>query len=103
MNKEIQKEIKNLEKLANKMPATKNQHRPDRDERSRKYQTQQEDQCPVYRMISTSGADRSSIETLFFRLLRYTEECHRSYDIYDSKIILRFPYEITQDLSVNDY
>ena len=103
ISKEIQKEIKTVEKLAKKMSTTKNQHRPDRDERSRTYQTQEEDQCPVYRMISKTSADGSSIQTLLFRLLRYIEECQRSYDIYDSRIILRFPYEITQDLSVNDY
>lgn len=103
ISKEIQKEIKTLEKLSKKTSTPNNQQRSVKDQRLTSSQSQPEDQCSLYRIISSTPTDRSSIQTLFQRLLRYIEGCQRSYDILHSKIILRFPYEVTEDLSMNDY
>jgi hypothetical protein len=103
INKHIQKQVKTLEKLCEKMSATDHQRTTTREELSSVHQKQPDEQWAVYRMINQCSVDRSSIQSLLSRLWDYIERREKSYDHYDSKIVLRFPHEITDDLSVNDY
>ena len=63
----------------------------------------QEEQWSIYWAGKGSAIDKPSIETRLARLLNYLIQRERWYDAADSKIVLRLPFENTEDLSINDY
>ncbi|CAF1109608.1 unnamed protein product [Didymodactylos carnosus] len=107
MNNKIQKQINTLQKSPNTIRTTNNTERRlvknnSNQEYLELYETQQ-DLWLLYPVIKSKVGDKISIEARLKQLFNYIQLRESWYDMVESKICLRLPYENTTDLSVNDY
>ncbi|CAF1079256.1 unnamed protein product [Didymodactylos carnosus] len=107
MNNTIQKQIKMLQKPPKTIRTMDNtEHRSvkkDSNQECSEMFDAQQDVWLLYRIIKSEVPVKFSIEERLSRIFDYIRRREKWYDAADSKIILRLPYEITEDLSVNDY
>ena len=106
MNEHVKTQIEMLQKAPENVRTTNNKRRSaneDSDEKLPSMYEAQRDMFLLYRVVKCKTTDKSSVQECLKRISRYIHRRQSWYDDGDAKIILRLPYEITEDLSVNDY
>ena len=107
MNKYLQKKKEMLQKSPRNVRTTNvDQERPvgtdSNKDRSPTYEAQRD--LPLLNfVVKCDRVDEASAQERLRRIFHYIKRRENWYDETDAKIILRLPYEITEDLSVNDY
>jgi hypothetical protein len=107
MNNRIQTQIKMLQKPSKTIRMTDNtEHRSVKKDSNQEFLEMygaQQDLWLLYDIIKSEVPVKFSMEERLRRIFSSIRRREKWYDAADSKIILRLPYEITEDLSVNDY
>ena len=106
-NKDIQNQMKDLQKSLRKKMKTDNPERQSVIQRftpniEEKYQKQQ-DLHILYEPIKSQDIIRFPPVKRLQQIFRYIQIRERWYDITDSRILLRLPHKTNDDLSVDDY
>ena len=111
MNNEIQKQVQMLKKSPKTIRTTDTIERrsvkKDLNQESVQMYGAQQDLWLLYGILKSEDAVKVSVEERVWRIFKYIERRETWYDVADSKIVLRLPYEMTddstKDLSINDY
>ncbi|CAF0921563.1 unnamed protein product [Adineta steineri] len=106
MKNKIQKQIEKLQRPPRPIRTTTGERRSipeDRVEEVLEVYEMMEDLRLIYRIFKECSSNISSIKACVEQIYLLLIRVEKWYDAADSRIILRFPHEEIEDLSVNDY